>query len=198
MKRVASWSGDGGRLRSLPDGSRTMNPSKWKFCCGLLTTSVDENCPRCEGDNPSEWINPSILVGLAGFRATGKAVYLATLHDQLSHSAQQWRVDVNDDTFERFNATYRDIRRGLQPPATFVGSRTYYLMRYGIRNRSSTPANQLSNSEGSMRHPPSNLATDLVLRPLRMLTSDDRVDHVTGESPQAVCDRKTFGGRFLP
>ena len=116
-----------------------MSSTRLHFCgsCGTLDTSAGgKNCFRC--GEMIEQVDPSSAVPLVGFVATGKSVYLATLHDQLMHGAPQWGVEVNDHAFSNLTRAYSQIRRGELLPATMPIDRpeTFLMkVRWDCRNQ---------------------------------------------------------------
>src|SRR5271157_4011234 len=53
--------------------------------------------------------------------------------------------------------------------------------------------NLRSSSDGSMRHPPSEFASNSVFRPVRMLVSNPRPDQLTGETPELIDHGEPLG-----
>ena len=65
-------------------------------------------------------------LGLIGYMCTGKTTYLATLHDQLMHSAPEWDVEVRDSGFSELTRNYRHVCEGLILP-TLTSLRPYII-----------------------------------------------------------------------
>jgi hypothetical protein len=77
-------------------------------CCMLCGNTVTEN----------DWLQPGRGLGLIGFPNTGKTCLLATMHDQLMHSAPEWRVEVSDQAFDRLTNDYWRLIDGAIPSKT--------------------------------------------------------------------------------
>lgn len=87
------------------------------FCESCSSLERIENrsstCPLC--DHPidkRDRLKSGSALGLVGITCTGKSTYLATLHDQLMHSAPEWRVEVSDSAFHRLMSGYQALRQG--------------------------------------------------------------------------------------
>ncbi len=109
----------------------------WGYCPNCLKLFGPEDRPcdhRAEG--ACETVAVGSAVGLVGFRNTGKSVYLATLFDQLSHSAPEWGVDIGERAFDKLSFDYGSLRRGIPLPASRMGGGDYFLMKVCWRRRS--------------------------------------------------------------
>ena len=67
--------------------------------------------------------------GLIGPPNSGKSVYLACLHDQLMHSAPEWRVEVSDHAFWQLTKNYDYMRSGVRPPKTDTDGFQFFSMK---------------------------------------------------------------------
>ncbi len=111
-------------------------PPRLHFCetCRALIAPQSGKCPRCgqpiENCHP---LKPGAALGLMGGTCTGKTVYLATLHDQLMHSAPEWHVEVSDEAFRELTGNYRSMCEGRVPDKT--ASSTIFLMRVSWHGR---------------------------------------------------------------
>ena len=103
------------------------------FVCGechqFIGLDADEGlCPRCGCIEPRR-LRKWHALGLIGLPCTGKTVYLATLHDQLMHSAPEWRVEVTDHAFSTLTDVYESMLSGESAPATTKGEESLFLMK---------------------------------------------------------------------
>ncbi len=87
--------------------------------------SRPESSQWCDHSD-AERIEASRALGLIGFPATGKSVFLATLHDQLMHACPEWHVRVSDFAFQQLTDCYKELRSGLRLSATQPGRPGYF------------------------------------------------------------------------
>ena len=85
-------------------------------------------CRWCSEVGKARPLRREGVLGLIGCCATGKTVYLATLHDQLMHSAPEWRVEVSDWAFRYLTRDYQRMLSGSRPAKT-VACAPPFLMR---------------------------------------------------------------------
>lgn len=92
--------------------------------CGDLGIGI-EKCPSCPPDESRQTrLTPGTGIGLIGLPCTGKTCYLAAVHDQLMHSAPDWRVRVNDRAFERLTADFGRMYGGIPDKTAKVCSQS--------------------------------------------------------------------------
>jgi hypothetical protein len=93
-----------------------------------IFTDQEQSCPNCDKKfDRHDLLNPGSALGLVGLPNSGKTVYLATLHDQLMHSAPEWGVEVGDDAFNGLTRDYQNIHRNGSTSKT--SSTRYFFMK---------------------------------------------------------------------
>lgn len=96
--------------------------------CGNLFSPAHSRTGACDlcKHAGADRIDPSKSLGLVGFPASGKTVFLATLHDQVMHAAPEWRVRVSDRAFDELTTIYQNLRHGLRALATIPHHAGYF------------------------------------------------------------------------